>query len=493
DVVLGNSYTFSTCGDTDFDTQLSLYNGATAIAYNDDDCGVQSSITWVATFTGTVNVLIDEYGLFFDCNHNSDCMTLSVTCALPPGSCVGGPVCTGAAADVCATACSLGTLNAPAACPDGTGSAQVWCGSNIGATAANPYQYQLSCSGGGDMPTFVPEVWYSFIPQGNTIEINVSGLNNPSIGLWDGDCAGLAGIGCANGSGSATLVVEPVIPGNTYYLQVSGGDASDVDDFQLSITNQFNCDICLTEASISVNPPPTNGFYQNNTPVTFCYTIDTWAQQNVNWLHGVQVDFGAGWDQTTLTTVPAASQDGFGTWSWYNNPVTSSIPANGTFPPGFYYESSLDDDFNNSPTNPGDNYGDNDYGGWQFCWTVTTQNCPPGVDGMDLGIDVTTTADGESGDWTSVACTPDPSVITNAILTCCPEPILQNLVHNTCNGDCDGSATVMGDGTGPYTYTWVQDSNSSTVHTDNGIAGASTAPDLCAGSYTVTVLDQFNG
>ncbi|MCB9203533.1 MAG: gliding motility-associated C-terminal domain-containing protein [Flavobacteriales bacterium] len=488
-VVAGNTYTFSTCGDTDFDTQLTLYNGATSVGYNDDGCGLQSTITWIATYTGSLNVLVDQY----PCSNNAGCMTLDISCTPQAGSCVGGPVCTGAAADVCATACSLGTLNAPNACPNGTGTAQSWCGSNIGATAANPYQYQLSCSGGGDMPTFVPEVWYTFVPQGNSVVIDVNGLINPSIGLWDGDCAGLAGIGCANGSGSASLLVEPVIPGNTYYLQISGGDPTDVDDFELSITNQFNCDICLTEASVSVDPPPTNGFYQNGTEVTFCYTIDTWVQQNINWLHGVQVSFGAGWDQSTLSTVPAASQDGWGTWSWYNTPITSSIPSNGTFPPGFYYESALDDDFNNSGTNPGDNYGDNATGGWEFCWTITSTDCPPGIDGMDLGINVTTTADGESGDWTSIACSPDPSVVTNAILTCCPEPILQNLVNNPCSSDCVGSATVIGDGTGPYNYSWVQDSNGSVVHSENGVSGASTATGLCAGNYTVIVTDLFNG
>ena len=221
-VVSGTTYTFSTCGDTDFDTQLTLYNGATFVGYNDDACGLRSSITWVATFTGTLRVLVDRY----NCTNSALCVTLNISCTATPGSCLSGPVCTGAAADVCETACSLGVLTAPAACPNGVGTAQVWCGSNIGSTAANPYSYQLNCSGGGDMSTFVPEVWYSFTPQGNSIDISVSGLSNPSIGLWSGNCSGLAGIGCANGTGTANLAVEPVIPGNTYYLQVSGGSVA---------------------------------------------------------------------------------------------------------------------------------------------------------------------------------------------------------------------------------------------------------------------------
>ncbi|MCB0783586.1 MAG: hypothetical protein KDC02_05025, partial [Flavobacteriales bacterium] len=52
-VVAGNTYTFSTCGAT-FDTQITLYNntGGPSIGYNDDACGLQSTVTWTATFTG---------------------------------------------------------------------------------------------------------------------------------------------------------------------------------------------------------------------------------------------------------------------------------------------------------------------------------------------------------------------------------------------------------------------------------------------------------
>ena len=491
-VTAGNDYTFSTCG-TLFggDTEITLYNVTGAyIAENDDDCGILSTVTWTATFTGVVWVLIDEY----PCADGFNCFDLEVTCSSGGGGggCGGGPVCTGPAADVCATACNLGNLNAPVPCPTGTGTAQTWCGTNTGATAENPYTYQLSCAGGGDMPVSVPEVWYAFVPTGNSIDISVAGLTNPSIGLWSGGCGGLAGIGCANGAGTANLIVEPVIPGNTYYLQVSGGTVGDIGDFDLSISNSFNCDICLTEASITATPAPTNGFYQNNETVTFCYDLDTWEQQLANWLHGVQVSFGPGWDQSTLTTVPAVSISGSGTWSWYNASVTSEI-GNGTFPPGFYYETTSESFGVNSITDPGDNWGDNATGGWQFCWTITTQDCPPGVDGQDLGISVTTSADGESGDYTSFACSPDPSVDFNGIMTCCPDPILQSITGNLCFSDCLGSATVIGDGTGPYDYSWVQDSNGATVYTDNGNAGASTGSNLCSGNYTVTVVDQFNG
>ncbi|MCB0793740.1 MAG: hypothetical protein KDB88_03300 [Flavobacteriales bacterium] len=85
-VVAGNTYTFSTCG-AGFDTQITLYNntGGGALGYNDDACGLQSTVTWVATFTGQLRVLVDLY----NCLTNTTCAPVQITCATPPpGDCV---------------------------------------------------------------------------------------------------------------------------------------------------------------------------------------------------------------------------------------------------------------------------------------------------------------------------------------------------------------------------------------------------------------------
>jgi hypothetical protein len=70
--VAGASYTVNTCGSI-FDTQISGYNSATNanVFYNDDDAGtggdvgcgntLQSSLTWIATFSGTVKVMVNTY------------------------------------------------------------------------------------------------------------------------------------------------------------------------------------------------------------------------------------------------------------------------------------------------------------------------------------------------------------------------------------------------------------------------------------------------
>lgn len=74
-VVLGETYVWTTCGDTDFDSQITIWNTSHTISYvyNDDDCGLQSTVSWTATFTGNVHVLISRY----NCGNYTSCMTLS--------------------------------------------------------------------------------------------------------------------------------------------------------------------------------------------------------------------------------------------------------------------------------------------------------------------------------------------------------------------------------------------------------------------------------
>lgn len=81
DIVSGNFYTFSTCGSNVFDSQLTIYDaaGTTSLYYNDDACSLQSTITFIASFTGTINVLLDEY----NCQNSGNCMDLIINCDLP--------------------------------------------------------------------------------------------------------------------------------------------------------------------------------------------------------------------------------------------------------------------------------------------------------------------------------------------------------------------------------------------------------------------------
>ena len=62
-VVAGANYTISTCSNSTFDSQLTVYNDLTGsfVAYNDDFCGVSSSLSFTPMFCGNVRVLLDLY------------------------------------------------------------------------------------------------------------------------------------------------------------------------------------------------------------------------------------------------------------------------------------------------------------------------------------------------------------------------------------------------------------------------------------------------
>jgi hypothetical protein len=73
----GYTYRFETCGDNDFDTQLTIFpaGGGPSLAYNDDFCGAQSSIDFTPSTTGDYDVQVNQ----FNCSTNSTCMTLYAT------------------------------------------------------------------------------------------------------------------------------------------------------------------------------------------------------------------------------------------------------------------------------------------------------------------------------------------------------------------------------------------------------------------------------
>ena len=107
-VSVGSTYVWTTCGLANYDTQLTLRQGSncygTYLAYSDDACGVQSEITWTATFTGTVTVLLSQY----NCSNNSTNTRIDWRCSNYVAPCVNNPgavsvpaaICVGAAASI---------------------------------------------------------------------------------------------------------------------------------------------------------------------------------------------------------------------------------------------------------------------------------------------------------------------------------------------------------------------------------------------------------
>ena len=379
--------------------------------------------------------------------------------------------------DNCSGAQNLGTLPTPAACPSGVGSSVNISGTTINATSPTPYTYLLGCQTTGNQPAPALDVWYRFVASGTQVNINITPgsapvLQSPAITLWSGtNCSSLSGVNCDNNgtaAGNNSVTFQPLTPGATYYIQISGMTAASVGNFNMSINSSNDCNNCLQTSSLTATPAPVGGSYLPGQTVTFCYTISSFTQVSANWLHGVIPTFGNGWNLSTLTTTPAASCSGSGTWTWYN---TNTSTATGlTTGPGFYY--------NYPGGTAGNNFGDNNSLGsctWTFCWTIQAKvNC---TSGSNLNISINTTADGESGSWTSIACLGDPNYSFGSVLNCCTTTA--TFVNPTCNNGTNGTATANPNGIGPYTYSW----NTIPIQTTQ------TATGLSPGIYIVTVTD----
>ncbi|MBN8694929.1 MAG: gliding motility-associated C-terminal domain-containing protein [Bacteroidetes bacterium] len=377
--------------------------------------------------------------------------------------------------DDCSTATPIGTLPAAPACPGaGTGAQVNVAGTLVGATPANPYLYQPGCSGAGGPNMGVPanDVWYTFVASGFQAVITInSTFANPNVAMWSGTCGAFGtGVGgCAVGTGgTVTLTVEQMVIGQTYYIQVSGNTGQS-GTFNMTIQNNRDCQDCLNGSTLTATPLPVNGMYQPGQTVNFCYHVSQYSQVNTNWLHGVQLAFGSGWNLASLTTTPSPTcQATGGYWAYYPAGITD---AQGTaWPAGFYFETVA------GQNNPGNNFGDNcsgsiAAGSWNFCFSITVAAaCNPGA---NLNVSVNTSGDGESGSWTSTGCLDDPSTVLTAVGSCCPPTMASTPA--TCAGN-DGTATATPVGGGPFTYSWAP-----------GGQTTQTATGLAAGTYTVTV------
>ncbi len=229
DVTVGETYTWTTCGNS-YDTQLTLYTGGcggTSLAYNDDDCGLQSTVTWTATYTGTVTLLLSEYF----CSSNSTCTTIEWACT----SCGGG----GGTPPANDDPCSATPLTVNAACVNTTGT-------NVDATASAgvPAPGCASYSGG--------DVWYTVtVPANGSVRVETSsagGFTDGGLALYSGLlCSSLSLIECDDDDGAGTfsmIEASGLTPGSTVWVRVweYGNDA--FGDFNICATEMVPPNVC---------------------------------------------------------------------------------------------------------------------------------------------------------------------------------------------------------------------------------------------------------
>jgi len=216
-VCAGATYVFSTCGDTSFDSQITLYNqgNGAQVGYNDDACGLQSSISWTSSFTGSVSVVVDRYfctGSISYINLNIQQTTACSTTAINN--------------DLCANATSI-------AC------GQTITGSTLSATADT---YPSGCGSGS-----APGVWYSFTGNGQSTSISLCGsLYDTQLSIFAGNCTGLSCIGSNDDfCGLQSQVTFTTVAGLLYRILVYGFSSSS-GNFSLSLS-------CITASGSNQN------------------------------------------------------------------------------------------------------------------------------------------------------------------------------------------------------------------------------------------------
>ena len=477
------------------DGGMAVYSGTcnalNLIECNDDFFGLMPSISQTGLIPGaTIWIRMWEYG-----NDNNGTFDICVyDLSAPPAPPCTTPICSAPIPDDCNTACALGTLSAPPPCPATTVVNDNFCLTNIGASAENPYNYLSDCQGiiGNNMSAPAADTWYSFTATSSAATFTVAGLNTPNIALYQGtNCANSFGLGCNIGfAGSVSLTYNSLSVGQSYLVRISGGDSTDIGNFNLGISSYNNCDDCLINSSLVVNPTPLNGLYLAGQTVEFCYTVESWDQTGVNWLHSVVPFLGPGWDLSSLApTVTPPSCDLNGQWGWYNAVTSSNTGL--IFGPGFFYDSSAGDtDFpaNYPDNNPGDNFGDNCAGPWTFCWEITVGNCPPNVNGENLNVSIETFGDSETGSWTTLGCATDPVYEFFSTASCCPAPQLNNS-NPICVGGNDGEIYAETTGSPPFTFIY-ESPLGNVIQSNTHNQTADTLTGLNAGWYFVTIQDN---
>lgn len=255
-------------------------------------------------------------------------------------------------------------------------------------------------------------------------------------------------------------------------------------NFLLSLCFAFFLQQCFAQCSfesIVLNPAPVSNQYAPGTIVTFCYSVDSFTQGGTNWLHGVQLIFGGGWDTSTLTVISLPVEcDTFGFWGYYQS-CTSSATGE-TFGPGFYFENSQGNINSEIDDEPGNNYGDGGTDCYSFSWTFcfSVQVSPDCVSGGDLSAIAISTGDGTTGSWNDGSCSGVPFDMVSGV-TCggCTFTASTEVTNPLCNGGTGTATATPSGGVEPYSYSWTP-----------GEQTTATASNLTAGTYTVVITDS---
>ena len=336
-VVAGTTYDFSTCAQgafpaASYDTQLTLRDntGLTVLAYNDDFCGLQSQITWTATYTGVAEIHLNSFNFAQDpvagCGTNQICTTILARATAPTG----GPTNANNCADAVPAIEGLNTF-VPLT---GTGNSTV-------------------CSTGG-----TSAAWYTYTPAGNgSLDIYSCGAIDTRVSVYSGDCAALVCEGqnddigtypCQTSVLAAGLTLE-VLGGVTYYIEWDNRWSSAGADWNLVFT--AGVPGCTNAAAVNFNPAATTDdgscivppcadapvnqtlCYGNGNSLSFFYEPTTAGEQVVIFFNAGTVE-SATFDQLVIydgadNTAPILYANPVGITTQLNGLVVQSTNGNG--------------------------------------------------------------------------------------------------------------------------------------------------------------------
>ncbi|MCC7501808.1 MAG: T9SS type A sorting domain-containing protein [Flavobacteriales bacterium] len=203
-ITAGNTYTFSTCG-SGFNTLLTLWNGGTYVAQNDDAggaCGNRSILTWTATYTGTIKLNLDRN----TCGHTGGTANISTTCAAPPAN---------------DNPCGAVVLPVGASCSS-------TAGTNVGASAT------ASIPAPGCAAYTTADVWFSFVAPASgriTLGTTANTLTDAGMAIYSATaCAGTFNLEeCDDNDGTGNMPAiqrTGLTPLQTYYVRVWGNSGA---------------------------------------------------------------------------------------------------------------------------------------------------------------------------------------------------------------------------------------------------------------------------
>ncbi len=391
-------------------------------------------------------------------------------------------------------------LKSPASCPTDFPSTvtDTFALSNEGVVSEEVFPSIPSCDGSQALPASSAPLWFRFRPTGNSLHIQLSGgLQYPNLVLFEsnsGSCDDMYAIACASDS-SRTALSATVDPERVYYLLASGGGPDDQGKFELVVSSTNQCNTCVRhrQGHFTASPGPVNGTYQGGERVQMCYVVSLWnASATSERLHALELDFGPGWDESTLEISLPSSCSSEGSWGFFDS--WQGQASGQQFGPGFAFDGPIMDG------NPGNNRG---IGGEdcanigisgpevEFCWAITTDDCPDGEYGFGpeaLSVDVRLLGDGASGYWNHTPCFGGNKASFRAALYC-PDPLAPTIKVSDANcGDaCNGTIYLTGGGEGPWNYN-LSDTSGTLVYSSISSTGTDTITGLCAGPYYANIF-----